>query len=222
MSQHHTETITCQRCGKDSDFTVWDSINTALDPDMKEKVRTGEAFLWQCPSCGERHLVEYATLYHQMEDHVMIWLTPGESASAIEQFETVRRGGDPAVTADADYSFRVVTTLPGLREKLLLLDAGLDDRVVELMKPFAIMALQTLDAKLDVDRIFFDRAEDGKERFSLCLTDGRRGYVPFERGLYDHVAKSYAEALAKEDALLIDFSWAWTLLDEERAKGEKT
>ncbi len=220
MSQHHTETITCRGCGTDSAFTVWDSINTMLDPDMKEKVRTGEAFLWECPSCGERHLIEYATLYHQMEDHLMIWLVPGDPARAVEYFETVRRGGDPAVTAAADYRFRVVTTLPRLREKLLLLDEGLDDRVVELMKPFAILAMQARGAKIDVDEIYFDKAGDGQLRFSLRLADGRRGWVPFERGLYDHVAASHADALAKDDAALIDFSWAWTLLDEKRREEE--
>ena len=49
MSKHHMGIITCPKCGKESDFMILDSINTTLDPEMKDKVRTGEAFIFQCP-----------------------------------------------------------------------------------------------------------------------------------------------------------------------------
>ena len=48
MSKHHVEKITCPHCHKESDFILWDSINTSLDPEMKAKVRSGEAFKWVC------------------------------------------------------------------------------------------------------------------------------------------------------------------------------
>ncbi len=38
MSRHHIEKVTCPSCHHEGDFEVWDSINTALDPEMKEKV----------------------------------------------------------------------------------------------------------------------------------------------------------------------------------------
>ena len=38
MSKHHMEKLTCPSCHHDGDFEVWDSINTVLDPEMKEKV----------------------------------------------------------------------------------------------------------------------------------------------------------------------------------------
>lgn len=38
MSKHHMEKITCPSCHHEGDFEVWDSINTVLDPEMKEKV----------------------------------------------------------------------------------------------------------------------------------------------------------------------------------------
>ena len=39
MSRHHIEKVTCPSCHHEGDFELWDSINTALDPEMKEKVR---------------------------------------------------------------------------------------------------------------------------------------------------------------------------------------
>ncbi len=214
MSQHHTETIPCPECGEKTEFTVWDSVNTALDPEMKARVRTGELFLWTCPACGAKRWIEYATLYHQMEDHVMIWYTPNDPSEAIRHFETVKRGGDTALTTDADYRFRVVTSRFQLREKLMALDEGLDDRVLELMKPFELLALQMENVR--IDEIFFDKAPDGERVFALRLADGRWARAPFEQGLYDHVAESWADELAKDDSVRIDFSWAWTLMDENR------
>ena len=38
MSKHHMEKLTCPSCHHDGDFEVWDSINTVLDPEMKEKI----------------------------------------------------------------------------------------------------------------------------------------------------------------------------------------
>ena len=37
MSKHHIEKVTCPSCHHEGDFEVWDSINTVLDPEMKEK-----------------------------------------------------------------------------------------------------------------------------------------------------------------------------------------
>lgn len=59
MSKTRIMPVTCPSCGKDSDFTVWESINTMLDPEMKAKVRDGSAFTFECPHCGAEVQVEY-------------------------------------------------------------------------------------------------------------------------------------------------------------------
>ena len=76
MSRHHMEKVTCPSCHHEGDFEVWDSINTVLDPEMKEKVLNQSIFLYTCPNCGETFRLNYPTLYHQMEDLVMIYLVP--------------------------------------------------------------------------------------------------------------------------------------------------
>lgn len=52
MSRHSIEKIICPKCGCESDFMIWGNINTVLDPDMKMKVRTKEAFSFTCTKCG--------------------------------------------------------------------------------------------------------------------------------------------------------------------------
>lgn len=38
MSKHHKEEIVCPECQHKGNFEIWDSINTVLNPEMKEKV----------------------------------------------------------------------------------------------------------------------------------------------------------------------------------------
>ena len=82
MSRHHMEKVTCPSCHHEGDFELWDSINTTLDPEMKEKVLNQSIFLYTCPSCGKTFRLDYSTLYHQMEDLIMIYLV---SESEVEK-----------------------------------------------------------------------------------------------------------------------------------------
>ena len=73
MSSQRSEKITCPGCGKEHDFEMWNSLNTMLDPDMKEKLLSKEMFQFICPNCGYTANVDYGFLYHQMEDRIMIY-----------------------------------------------------------------------------------------------------------------------------------------------------
>ena len=84
MSESHIEKITCDRCGKETEFTVYDTISTDDSPEMKEKVREGNLFDWECPECGARATLIYPMLYHQPEDRLMIYMTEPESNEQIE------------------------------------------------------------------------------------------------------------------------------------------
>ena len=78
MSSSSMEELTCPRCGKKSSYRIWRSINTTLDPEMKQAVRDGSAFLFTCPHCNNTTHVEYGFLYHQMEDEMMIYVVSSD------------------------------------------------------------------------------------------------------------------------------------------------
>lgn len=78
MSKRKSVKITCPKCKKESDYQIWESINVQIDPDMKEKVLNGEAFLFKCPDCGEEVYVFYSVLYHDMQKKMMIYLLPDD------------------------------------------------------------------------------------------------------------------------------------------------
>ena len=132
MSRHHMEKVTCPSCHHEGDFELWDSINTTLDPEMKEKVLNQSIFLYTCPSCGKTFRLDYATLYHQMEDLIMIYLV---SESEIEKTYEMFYGENALFDfRTKKYLARIVTSPNQLVEKIQIFDAGKDDRIMELVK----------------------------------------------------------------------------------------
>lgn len=63
----------CPKCGKEFEITVYESINTSLNPELREKVLDGSIFNFKCPHCGEVHNLPYPFLYHDMKNQTMIY-----------------------------------------------------------------------------------------------------------------------------------------------------
>ena len=123
----------CSRCGGTHSVETFPSINTALDPTLKARVRDGSLFVWVCPYCGTRNLLKYETLYHDPAERLMVWLLPGDALP-------------PAAVADAvkeldGYTLRLVREVGDLVEKVNIHAAGLDDVLVEMCKYVTRMEL---------------------------------------------------------------------------------
>lgn len=215
MSKKHIEKITCPECKHESEFVVWDSINTQLDPEMKAKAKSGEIFKWTCPECGYRARVDFATLYHQMEDNVMIYYVPGNPEEAIPYLKHAFQSM-AGENCDAKYIKRVVGSTNQFHEKLLLLDEGLDDRKIELMKLFVSTRIKLQDAGFELVEMLFDKMQDGTRCFALRLKNGKWQHIEFDQALYDNVSKVFREALEKDDDILIDFNWAVSLMQRQK------
>lgn len=145
MSMERTADISCPGCGQASKFVIWQSVNTSIDPRMKQAVRDRSAFLFVCPHCGQRRIVDYGFLYHQMEDRIMIhYATSDEEAEQIEGMYASdwKTGGMPADLRAEGYMIRIVRSHNQLLEKLAIIDAGLDDRLVEIYKLFLLASVQ--------------------------------------------------------------------------------
>ena len=48
----------CPQCGNRNTIKVYRSINVADNPELKEKVKDGSLFLWECPHCGKVNLAK--------------------------------------------------------------------------------------------------------------------------------------------------------------------
>lgn len=129
MSIINETSAPCSKCGQIHKVTVYRSINVSENPELKDKVKDGSLFLWECPHCGQVNLARYETLYHDPAGKIMIWLLPEgnlpESQMKSITMHTKAMGG---------YTLRRVNDTGSLMEKVLIHDAGLDDAVIEMCK----------------------------------------------------------------------------------------
>lgn len=118
--------VNCNHCHRQTEIEVCQSINVALDPSLKARVKDGSLFVWECPYCGHRNLARYQTLYHDPDARLMVWLLPGadEPPKAVEE----------AVKELEGYTLRLVREVGDLIEKVNIHDAGLEDTILEMCK----------------------------------------------------------------------------------------
>ena len=109
----------CSKCGAEHIAEIPQSVNAATDPDLKEKVRSGELFTWTCPHCGTANLLSVPFLYHDPSAHLMLVLT------------TASLGAEGLPDG---YTGRQVRSVGDLMEKIKIFDAGLDDLIIEMCK----------------------------------------------------------------------------------------
>lgn len=111
-------TSICPDCGTSFESKVYQSINVQDNPEMKQKVISGEIFIRRCPACGKVQLAKYPLMYLDPAEHLLLCLSDQEiSVDGLE-----------------GYIARRVTSVGELIEKIKIFDAGLDDIVIELCK----------------------------------------------------------------------------------------
>ena len=116
----------CIHCGHAQAVDTFLSVNTAENPELREKVRDGSLFLWECDACGGKNLLRNNFLYHDPDRRLMVWLL-GEGAVDEKQLLATAR-------ELPDYTLRRVGDVGSLIEKVNIFDAGLEDTVMEMCK----------------------------------------------------------------------------------------
>jgi hypothetical protein len=136
---------------------LWESVNVTLNPELKEKLIERELFRFHCPACGVTSELVFPLLYHDQQRKVMIWLLiPDEN----DQVALDRASIEMAKEALKGYILRLVTSTNILIEKILIFDAFLDDRVIELLKTLLVQEAD-LEAGFARDLLFFKGLVEG-------------------------------------------------------------
>lgn len=131
MSRSNQEKILCPSCGEGQLFTIWDSINVSIDPDLKTQLLKGELATMRCRNCEEETHVEYDCLYHDMDRFLALWLKyPGDDVTA--QIDPAMGGNFPDLTTK--YVCRLIPSFHELLDKICIFDDGFTDHSIELLK----------------------------------------------------------------------------------------
>lgn len=215
MSSFIKAPATCPKCGKSSEFIKWDSINTMLDSEIKNKVKDFSAFEFTCQHCNAKAIVDYSFLYHQMEDSILIsHCDSKEYADFMYNMLTGKFAPAFGDFVEKGYIIRIVQSLEDLREKIFIFDDKLDDRIIEIYKLMIF-------SKLPDDGLFEDRSlldilysNDSSPHFDI-LVDGKFvGSAEFNRDMYDALYDDHKDLFSdiNKDDPIIDAKYVYDIL----------
>lgn len=142
MSTYRPFDTCCVACRHVFRVELARGLQISRQPEAREKILNGTYNVFACPECKTATVIETTLVYTDFERlHYIATETPRtatyQTAKARHQtlFRNAFESGPPLVQElAADVKRRVVFGFRALREKLVLWEAGLDDRVVEAVK----------------------------------------------------------------------------------------
>lgn len=204
MSMPWKETTTCPKCGKENEFTLWQSLNADLSPEAKQDLLDGTLFQVTCKHCGYVSNVNYNILYHDMTHQVMMHCV--RECDVEETKQMIKQAEEDGMKMPG-YRKRIVTDQNSLREKAMIFDQGLDDRVIEIAKLYYLAFAKEKCPDANATEIYF-LAENGKYRF-VFLGDTPL-HAEFPMSMYEKIKNQYESRLiaAGEEETEIGIEWA--------------
>lgn len=226
-------TVQCRNCNSIFTAEMINSIDTFLWPEGREVLDEEKFFHPVCPQCQARAEISYRSRYFDRELGVAAVLIPGiEGTDTHEMFEHMSAYMDRLALPGMEH--RAVGSFYAMAEQMRIHKYHLNDKAIQLMKPFIIGNLQSRGfevwngffmerihpekaEQLD-DTIYFSTQEDQSNAYSediyqfyIYLTNG--DVIP--HGINDTAYQICMNILAdkdlvKDDGLfhLYDLSWS--------------
>lgn len=217
MSNEIKINVKCPKCGSESEFIGYRSINCQDDNGLKEKVCDHSLFLHECPECNTKINVEYPFLYHQVDDHIMFHyaITEENSKDVIQMLTDPQDDHQKSIVkslSSQDYIIRIVRSKAALLEKIAIYDEGLDDRAVEIAK--ALLAAKFIKDNPDrkIGAIYFMVSADEGRVLQLYSDDKKfTAKAELTPELYQSVVSDFLDKLPPLRAdknLIVNQPWA--------------
>jgi hypothetical protein len=189
-----TTRVTCPACGAAHDCQLVQTIDARENPADKARLLAGELNVLVC-ECGKRTQLAAQLLYRDLGGDA----DAGFYAQVCPGGDDALEGGAAAFAASGvSGTLRLVPTQNALVEKVKILDAGLADWAIELVKVLLLSTLGELDRVL-----LFDALDGDTLRWLMFDDDGRAEHVTSAKAGYDRLA-----ARTPPNELRVDRAWA--------------
>lgn len=194
MSQTSTITLNCPICKRDHAAKIWHRIDVNVEKDAAEKLLKGEFFRFTCPDCGYESELHYSCLYVDRDIRLIIYLAGDHESDALGAEQAAAQAAeDIPFWKTGDSLLRIVHSAEELKEKLMIFDNGLDDRLVEICKGLSISQFPS-DDNFYVTNIRYDVIQQ-QEVLRLTCSDETEQYVLDFDGFYKQIYEQYNSLL---------------------------
>jgi CpXC protein len=166
-----------------------DSADLGAEPEVEKLITSGDFMAVACPKCGKRLTPEFPFRL-SLSDGRELFLIPEKDMNGLVRGKLGYEVGDP---------FRIVVGVAEMAEKLKILGAGLDDRVIEIMKYYLLTGSSEYEDQDQGVTLRYKGEEDGRHVFHvLGLKEGEVGVARLGDEVYRRISADI-EGRAKEE-----------------------
>ena len=214
--------VKCQQCGEEFDFEIYSLINLQKDKDLYEPLFSLDIFKHKCEKCDHLNIIQYDMMVVDSYKNYMIYLFSPERMNifkdSVDKYLSTLEQTNPEgykVFMESIKHTRVVNTINDLKEKLLIFDYDLNDKIIELVKR-GLYENKLIDEN-EFPYIMFNTLERDNISF-ICI--GQAEYrqvkeVGVNINFYNKLIDELGEPLKQFKELdfpLIDKNWAKNLV----------
>lgn len=199
MSKQTKKPIICPICQNKNIVKFYNSINVTLQSKLKKQLINESLFSYTCSFCSNKFILQYPFLYNDMQNNFMIYFIPKRTLYKIDCNKEIEKFPNLLET-----NKRIVNSIEYLKEKILILENGLDDISIELYKLIINKFFNKEHQKLK--SIVFNKIDKSQNELYFYITidnDNKSKYQKANFELYkyisDFIAKQSTNYFNKED-----------------------
>ena len=217
MPKYHFKIATCKYCELETEHQLWDYVDGLENPLQKSEILAGSFFDFTCSHCKKNFQLEHSCLYSDNKFGFLIYFSPifDEEKLGKILFEN-------GITNYDGLILRLATDFIDFREKIKILEDGLNDRAIELVKTMIVSNLLE-NAQLELSRILYHSNDEQEKNiaFVLLLKDEKIKLIKIPYAFYQHFAKMVSDLMLVDSVDIfetIDVNWALNLVTTEGIK----
>lgn len=189
--------ITCRNCYYHTHIKSHTLVMPDFEATLRERILNHEMFSYTCPRCGKQILFLHPFLYQDKQHQFLLFMSSEEKdlQELQERF--------PA------YTVRLLHSAEDLAERIRILEDGLDDRILMIVKAL----LKRKYPKCG--RIsYHDYDKDSASIWLEFEEQGERDLKGIDRAIYDKYKALYMPMVSSTSTFVIDDAWAEKILQK--------
>lgn len=204
MANFEMEYVQCPVCKTEQTMKIYSEVDTTENSKLREKLLLNKLMEYKCKICGYTDQNYYPFLYTDLNDKILIWHIPTESDKQLSEITSeINKENELADKESRDFVFRAVSDYNDLKEKIIIRNAGLDDRVIEVIKLIYESQLENIGGDKVKDKrpikAYFNQENDGNTWFFDFIFQGDEEPIAFvlEKETYEKLLCESKDAIYK-------------------------
>ena len=187
--------ITCRNCYYHTHIKSHTLVMPDFETTLRERILKHEMFSYTCPRCGKQILFLHPFLYQDKQHQFLLFMSSEKKdlQELQERFPT--------------YTVRLLHSAEALAERIRILEDGLDDRIVMIVK---VLLKQKYPRCEQISYHDYDR--DSASIWLEFEKAEERNIKGIEYLIYEQYKQAYEPIFAQQQGFVIDEEWAQKMI----------